>query len=222
MTAAELSRILEGSGFSLRRPRHHRALVLLEGLLSADNALVLAVPGRSAFRGRSSAKRCATASLAPSPSASSPPSSRRYMIGLAWVKLLGALYLLYLPIKHFSGGDAEARRHAETGQGLARPDRVLGHRRQGRADRYRVRDRFDPGRGGDVEQAVGDRHRRAARHPRDAHAGSGSCWWSCSAIRRWWDGAFIIIAWVGIKLLVEYLHQIQSSGSKFRNGCRSG
>ena len=84
-------------------------LVLLEGLLSADNALVLAVlvlglpkdEQRKALRygilGAFGFRFLATVFAA-------------YMIGLAWVKLLGALYLLYLPIKHFSGGDAEARR----------------------------------------------------------------------------------------------------------------
>src|ERR671914_1812568 len=84
-------------------------LVVLEGLLSADNALVLAIlvlglprhQQRKALRygilGAFGFRFLATVFAA-------------YMIGLAWVKLLGALYLLYLPIKHFSGGDAEARR----------------------------------------------------------------------------------------------------------------
>src|SRR6059036_976357 len=93
-------------------------LVMLEGLLSADNAMVLAVlvlglpknrqkqalrygiVGAFAFR--------ATATLLAA-----------YMIRLGWVKLVGAGYLLYLALRHFSQqGGAEARRtppHA-TGQ----------------------------------------------------------------------------------------------------------
>jgi YkoY family integral membrane protein len=85
-------------------------LVLLEGVLSADNALVLAVLvlglprgqqkqalrygilGAFAFRG------LATAFAA-------------HMIRLSWVKLAGAAYLLYLPWVHFfQGGDAQQRR----------------------------------------------------------------------------------------------------------------
>lgn len=85
-------------------------LVALEGILSADNAMVLAVLvlglpkeqqqqalrygilGAFAFR--------ITAILLAA-----------YMIQLAWVRLLGALYLLYLPYNHFAGRtDAGARR----------------------------------------------------------------------------------------------------------------
>ena len=37
------------------------------------------------------------------------------------------------------------------------------------------------------------------------------------------DGAFVIIAWVGIKLLIEYLHAERlHRASRSRNGCRSG
>jgi YkoY family integral membrane protein len=69
-------------------------LVALEGLLSADNAMVLAgIVGAFAFR--------ITATL-----------GAYYLIGLGWVKLGGALYLFYLAVHHFwsHAGDAEARR----------------------------------------------------------------------------------------------------------------
>jgi YkoY family integral membrane protein len=85
-------------------------LVALEGLLSADNAMVLAVlvlglpkpqqrkalhygiVGAFAFR--------ATATIL-----------AVYLIRLAWVKLLGAVYLLYLVYRHFGGSEsAELRR----------------------------------------------------------------------------------------------------------------
>jgi YkoY family integral membrane protein len=84
-------------------------LVVLEGLLSADNALVVAVmilglPRRQqkqalrygligAFAFRTIATLLAV-----------------YLIRLAWVKLLGSIYLLYLTYQHFfQSGDAEQR-----------------------------------------------------------------------------------------------------------------
>ena len=84
-------------------------LVILEGLLSADNALVVAVmilglPRRQqkmalrygllgAFAFRIIATLLAV-----------------YLIRLAWVKLLGGLYLVYLTYQHFfRSGDAEQR-----------------------------------------------------------------------------------------------------------------
>ncbi|HEX9367708.1 MAG TPA: hypothetical protein VF921_13850 [Vicinamibacterales bacterium] len=84
-------------------------LVLLEGLLSADNALVLALmilglPGPDqkkalrygllgAFAFRIIATLLAT-----------------YLIRIEWVKLLGGVYLLYLSYQHFfRSGGAEAR-----------------------------------------------------------------------------------------------------------------
>jgi YkoY family integral membrane protein len=85
-------------------------LVALEGLLSADNAMVLAVlvlglPEQDrhkalrygilgAFAFRSVATLLA-----------------KYLIRLLWVKLIGSGYLLYLAIRHFFGSEgAEARR----------------------------------------------------------------------------------------------------------------
>lgn len=87
-------------------------LVALEGFLSADNAMVLAVLvlglpksqqrqalrygiiGAFAFRGIATLLAL-------------------YLISLGWVKLLGAAYLLYLAYRHFLGsGDTESRRAA--------------------------------------------------------------------------------------------------------------
>ena len=76
-------------------------LVLLEGLLSADNALVLAVlvlglprsEQKKALRygivGAFAFRALATALAA-------------HLIDVAWVKLIGAAYLLYLPYAHFT------------------------------------------------------------------------------------------------------------------------
>ena len=84
-------------------------LIALEGLLSADNAMVLAVlvlglpkpqrrhalrygiVGAFAFRG--------AATLA-----------AVYLIRVGWVKLAGAAYLLYLAYRHFFVSDVESRR----------------------------------------------------------------------------------------------------------------
>ena len=91
-------------------------LVALEGLLSADNAMVLAVlalglpkPQRrkalrygivGAFAFRSSATLLAV-----------------YLIRVGWVKLVGAAYLIYLVYRHFGGKEsAEARRTAPPAQ----------------------------------------------------------------------------------------------------------
>jgi YkoY family integral membrane protein len=86
-------------------------LVALEGLLSADNALVIAVmvlglPKREhkaalhygligAFAFRIVATLLAF-----------------YLMRLVWVKLLGGLYLLYLAYSHFQGGQSEDERRS--------------------------------------------------------------------------------------------------------------
>jgi len=84
-------------------------LVVLEGLLSADNALVLAMMILGLPRGDQKkalryvlvgafAFRIAATLLA------------THLIRIEWVKLLGGLYLLYLSYEHFfRGGDAQAR-----------------------------------------------------------------------------------------------------------------
>ncbi len=86
-------------------------LVALEGLLSADNAMVLAVlvlglpksEQRKALRygilGAFAFRTIATLLAV-------------YLIKLGWVKLAGAAYLLYLAIRHFFMTDAEERRKA--------------------------------------------------------------------------------------------------------------
>ena len=84
-------------------------LVVLEGLLSADNALVVAIMILGLPRGEQKlalrygllgafAFRIIATLLAV------------YLIQLAWVKLLGGLYLIYLTYQHFfESGDAEQR-----------------------------------------------------------------------------------------------------------------
>ena len=186
-------------------------LVLLEGLLSADNALVLAIlvqglpreEQRKALRygiiGAFAFRAMATIFAA-------------FMIQLSWVKLLGALYLLYLPYQHFfAGGNAEERRKPKT----ARPwlgltafwatvvkveltdivfaiDSILVAVAMSNKLWVIVT-------GGilgiiAMRMLIGQLLVVVQRYPALV------------------DGAFIIIAWVGINLLVEYLHQIHVLG----------
>src|SRR5262245_2102809 len=84
-------------------------LVLLEGLLSADNALVMAVmilglPRTDQKKALKYALVRAFAFRIPATILSA------YLIKIGWVKLLGGAYLLYLSEHHFFGsGNAEER-----------------------------------------------------------------------------------------------------------------
>ncbi len=181
-------------------------LVLLEGLLSADNALVLAIlvlglpksEQRKALRygilGAFAFRFVATVFAA-------------YMIQLSWVKLVGALYLLYLPYHHFSGGDAEQRRTPKP----ARP--WLGLSAFG-ATVIRVELT-------DIVFAIDSILVAVAMSPKIWVIVTGGILGIIAMriligkllalVQRYpplVDGAFVIIAWVGIKLLVEFLHQL--------------
>jgi YkoY family integral membrane protein len=180
-------------------------LVLLEGLLSTDNALVMAImvlglPKREhkkalhyglvgAFVFRIIATLLAV-----------------YLIRLGWVKLLGGLYLLYLSYSHFWSGQTEEERRAAP---PARP--WLGMTAFWAAvvrielvnlafsiDSILVAVAVSPKlfvvlSGGilgiiAMRLVVGQMIAIIERYPALV------------------DGAFIIIAWVGLKLIVEYLH----------------
>jgi YkoY family integral membrane protein len=180
-------------------------LVALEGLLSADNAMVLAVlvlglpraQQQKALRygilGAFAFRAVATAGAA-------------YMIQILWVHLLGGIYLLYLPYQHFFGhGDTGTRREFKP----ARP--WLGLTAFW-ATVVRV----------ELTDVV-----FAIDSILVAVAMSNKLWVIITGgilgiiamrlvigqllalVRRYpalVDGAFIIIAWVGIKLLIEYFH----------------
>jgi YkoY family integral membrane protein len=186
-------------------------LVLLEGLLSADNALVLAIlvlglprdEQRKALRygilGAFGFRALATIFAA-------------FMIQLSWVKLIGALYLLYLSYNHFfAGGDGEERRKPKP----ARP--WLGLTAFW-ATVVKV----------ELTDIV-----FAIDSILVAVAMSSKLWVIVTGgilgiiamrvligrllavVQRYpalVDGAFIIIAWVGLKLFIEYLHQVHVIG----------
>ncbi|MBL8141134.1 MAG: hypothetical protein JNM38_08510 [Acidobacteria bacterium] len=182
-------------------------LVLLEGLLSADNALVLAVLvlglpradqkkalrygiiGAFVFRG------IATAFAA-------------WMIELSWVKLIGAAYLLWLPYHHFfSGHSAEERRApkvATTWLGMSAFWTTV------------VKVELT-----DVVFAIDSILVAVAMSPKLWVIITGGILGIIamrlligqllSIVQRYptlVDAAFVIIAWVGVKLLIEYAHQM--------------
>src|SRR5207248_2221040 len=186
-------------------------LVALEGLLSADNAMVLAVlvlglpkdQQRNALRygiGGAFGFRTAATLLAV------------YLIRLAWVKLLGAGYLLYLVYRHFGAGESAADRRtpqqAEPWFGLTAfwatvvkvelTDIVFA------IDSILVAVAMSPKlwvilSGGilgilAMRLVIGRLLSLVERYPPLA------------------DAAFVIIAWVGSKLLVEFLHTERHTG----------
>jgi len=186
-------------------------LVALEGLLSADNAMVLAVlvlglpksEQRQALRygilGAFAFRSLATLLAI-------------YLIKLVWVKLVGAGYLLYLSYRHFSSGaSAEERRappKAAPWLGLTAfwatvakvelTDIVFA------IDSILVAVAMSPKlwvvlAGGILgivmmRLVIGQLLSLVDRYPPLV------------------DGAFIIIAWVGMKLLVEFLHSEEYIG----------
>jgi YkoY family integral membrane protein len=180
-------------------------LVALEGLLSADNAMVLAVlvlglpkaEQRQALRygilGAFAFRAIATLLAA-------------YLIRLGWVKLIGAGYLLYLVYRHFGGGES-----------------TLDRRTPGKAQPWLGLSAF----WGTVAKVELTDIVFAIDSILVAVAMSSKLWvilsggilgivmmrlvigQMLSLVERYpplVDGAFIIIAWVAIKLLVEYLH----------------
>jgi YkoY family integral membrane protein len=180
-------------------------LVALEGLLSADNALVMAImvlglprtQHKQALRygllGGFAFRFLATLLAV-------------YLIQLAWVKVLGGLYLLYLTYSHFFGHEEGVdRRHPPRAKGMlglspfwATVVRVELINLAFSIDSILVAVAMSPKlwvvvTGGilgivAMRLVVGQLIILVQRYPALV------------------DGAFIIIAWVGLKLGVEYLH----------------
>jgi YkoY family integral membrane protein len=186
-------------------------LVVLEGLLSADNALVMAIMVLGLPRGDHKkalryglvggfAFRIAATLLAV------------YLIGMGWVKVLGGLYLLYLTYSHFWGQEEGADRRrppkAKALLGLSpfwgTVVRVELINLAFSVDSILVAVAMSPKRwvvitGGilgivAMRLVAGQLITLVQRYPALV------------------DGAFIIIAWVGLKLCLEYLHEAQIIG----------
>ena len=180
-------------------------LVLLEGLLSADNALVMAImvlglPKREHKKALryglvgGFAFRIVATLLAV------------YLIRLSWVKLLGGLYLLYLSYSHFwSGQTEEERRSAPPAKPWLGMSAFWGAvvrielvNLAFSIDSILVAVAVSPKlwvvvTGGilgivAMRLVVGQMIAVIERYPALV------------------DGAFVIIAWVGVKLIIEYLH----------------
>jgi YkoY family integral membrane protein len=179
-------------------------LVALEGLLSADNAMVLAVlvlglpktEQKKALRygiiGAFVFRTIATLLAV-------------YLIKLGWVKLLGAGYLLYLTIRHFSGESAEDRRHSPPAQAAF-----------GLSPFWATVVKVELT---DIVFAIDSILVGVAMSPKTWVVITGGILGIVtmrlvigrllSLVERYpplVDGAFVIIGWVAIKLFVEYLH----------------
>jgi YkoY family integral membrane protein len=179
-------------------------LVLLEGLLSADNALVLAIlvlglprkDQQKALRygiAGAFAFRILATLLAVQ------------LIAFGWVKLVGALYLLYLTFKHFFG-------HATADRRSIAPARAAFGLSAFWATVVKVELT-------DIVFAIDSILVAVAMSSKTWVIITGGILGIITMrmvigqllamVRRYpalVDGAFIIIAWVGIKLLIEYMH----------------
>ena len=180
-------------------------LVALEGLLSADNAMVLAVLVLGLPKAQQH-KALRYGILGAFAFRSIATVLAVYLIKLIWVKLIGAGYLLYLTYHHFSAsGDASARRTppaATPWLGLTAFWATV------------VKVEFT-----DIVFAIDSILVAVAMSPKLWVILSGGILGIVmmrlvigrllSLVDRYpplVDAAFVIIAWVGMKLLVEFLH----------------
>jgi YkoY family integral membrane protein len=182
-------------------------LVVLEGLLSADNAMVLAVlvlglpphQRQKALRygilGAFAFRIAATLLAA-------------YLIQVSWVKLIGAAYLLYLPYEHFKPGHETSERRA------IKPARAI----LGMSVFWSTVARVELT---DIVFAIDSILVAVAMSNKIWVIVTGGVLGIIAmrlvigqllaVIQKYpalVDGAFVIIAWVGVKLLVEFLHEI--------------
>ena len=184
-------------------------LVLLEAALSADNALVLAIlvlplpknQQRKALQygivGAFAFRVIATLSAV-------------QLIHMEWVKLIGGLYLLYLPIKHFW----HHRGTPATGSGVHPLARTFLGLSLFWATVVRVE-------GTDIVFAIDSILVAVGMSRKLWVILTGGLLGiitmrlligqMLSLVRRYpaiVDGAYVIVAWVGVKLVLEYLHAI--------------
>ena len=186
-------------------------LVLLEGLLSADNALVLAILVLGLPREQQK-KALRYGILGAFVFRIIATTFAAYMIQLSWVKLAGAFYLLWLPYSHFfRSGDAEERRTPKTA--TAWPGLTAFWTTVVKVELT------------DVIFAIDSILVAVAMSPKLWVIITGGILGIIAMrmligqflviVQRYpvlVDAAFIIIAWVGVKLLIEYAHQVHWIG----------
>lgn len=182
-------------------------LVVLEGLLSADNAIVLAIlvlglPGEQ----RKQALRYGIVGAFAFRIAAILTAA--YMIRVGWVKLFGAVYLLYLSYNHFfSTADANERRKIKPAQAWL-----------GMTAFWATVVKVELT---DIVFAVDSIVVAVAMSPKLWVIISGGILGVVAMrlvigqfvafVQRYpalVDGAFVIITWVGIKLILEYGHSL--------------
>jgi len=186
-------------------------LVVLEGLLSADNALVMAIMVLGLPR-RDHQKALRYGLLGGFAFRAVATALAAYLIRVGWVKVLGGLYLLYLTYSHFWGREeGEDRRQAPKAKSMlgltpfwATVVRVEIINLAFSIDSILVAVAMSPklwvviigGILGIVAMRLvaGQLIALVQRYPALV------------------DGAFIIIAWVGVKLCLEYLHDTHIIG----------
>jgi YkoY family integral membrane protein len=178
-------------------------LVILEGLLSADNALVLAVMILG-LRRRDQKKALRYGLVGAFVFRTIATVLATYLIRIGWVKLLGGGYLIYLAYKHFfHGGGAEERSRPKPAQRWLGLSALWGT--VVKVELVNIAFSVDS-----ILVAV-------AMSPKLWVILSGGLLGIVAmrvviaqllaVVRRYptiVDGAFIIIAWVGFKLLLEY------------------
>jgi YkoY family integral membrane protein len=180
-------------------------LVVLEGLLSADNALVLAILVLGLPRGEQR-KALRYGILGAFTFRILATLLAVHLLQVTWVKLIGACYLLYLTWTHFfRGGDSSERRAVKP----ARPSMGLS---AFWATVVKVELT-------DIVFAVDSILVAVAMSPKTWVIITGGILGIIAMrlvigkllalVRRYpalVDGAFVIIGWVGLKLLIEFLH----------------
>jgi YkoY family integral membrane protein len=188
-------------------------LVLLEAALSADNALVLAVLVLPLPR-KQQKKALQYGILGAFAFRVLATLSAVNLIHMDWVKLVGGVYLLYLPIKHFwrhpphAAGDAKLRAAAATLFGLS-----LFWTTVIRVETTDVVFAIDS-----ILVAVGMSRKLwviLCGGLLGIVAMRVLIGQLLTLVRRYpaiVDGAYVIVAWVGVKLVLEYLHSIDVVG----------
>jgi YkoY family integral membrane protein len=189
-------------------------LVALEGLLSADNAMVLAVLVLGLPR-RDQQKALRYGIVGAFAFRSVATLLAAYLISLSWVKLAGAAYLMYLSIHHFlAGADPEVRRTPPKAAPLFGLSPFWA---------TVVKVEFT-----DIVFAIDSILVAVAMSPKLWVILSGGILGIVmmrlvigqllAIVQRYpplVDGAFVIIAWVAVRLIVEYLHGAGYIGFEF-------